>query len=117
MLFFFLMIRRPPRSTRTDTLFPYTTLFRSPRHPQKLFQSARKVTKVTLRPRCFAFPRVSCAPGTTVRSATLPTREINRFKERRATWHGSGVVGQQKEQTGGIPARVGESILDRTSVV
>src|SRR3546814_15375684 len=29
MLFFVLMIRRPPRSTRTDTLFPYTTLFRS----------------------------------------------------------------------------------------
>src|SRR3546814_20093262 len=28
-LFLFLMIRRPPRSTRTDTLFPYTTLFRS----------------------------------------------------------------------------------------
>src|SRR3546814_4996631 len=31
------MIRRPPRSTRTDTLFPYTTLFRSPdviTHPQ-----------------------------------------------------------------------------------
>src|SRR3546814_20184368 len=27
--FFFLIIRRPPRSTRTDTLFPYTTLFRS----------------------------------------------------------------------------------------
>src|SRR3546814_20559737 len=30
LYFFFLMIRRPPRSTRTDTLFPYTTLFRSP---------------------------------------------------------------------------------------
>src|SRR3546814_14757184 len=30
-VFFFLMIRRPPRSTRTDTLFPYTTLFRSDR--------------------------------------------------------------------------------------
>src|SRR3546814_9442761 len=29
MMFFFLMLRRPPRSTRTDTLFPYTTLFRS----------------------------------------------------------------------------------------
>src|SRR3546814_234651 len=29
MCFFFLMILRPPRSTRTDTLFPYTTLFRS----------------------------------------------------------------------------------------
>src|SRR3546814_14748645 len=38
--FFFLMIRRPPRSTRTDTLFPYTTLFRSRcgeqrRHPRQ----------------------------------------------------------------------------------
>src|SRR3546814_12475322 len=37
--FFFLMIRRPPRSTRTDTLFPYTTLFRSARvHPLGLRQ-------------------------------------------------------------------------------
>src|SRR3546814_1364679 len=31
-MFFLLMLRRPPRSTRTDTLFPYTTLFRS-QHP------------------------------------------------------------------------------------
>src|SRR5213075_3586052 len=30
-VFFFLMIRRPPRSTQQGTLFPYTTLFRSPR--------------------------------------------------------------------------------------
>src|SRR3546814_18338101 len=29
LFFFFLMIRQPPRSTRPDTLFPYTTLFRS----------------------------------------------------------------------------------------
>src|SRR3546814_16577126 len=34
----FLMIRRPPRSTRTDTLFPYTTLFRSARHSVNLDQ-------------------------------------------------------------------------------
>src|SRR3546814_3099836 len=44
MFFFFLMIRRPPRSTRTDTLFPYTTLFRSGhrnrRHRQPLRSSA-----------------------------------------------------------------------------
>src|SRR3546814_12149321 len=32
-MIFFLIIRRPPRSTRTDTLFPYTTLFRSTDHP------------------------------------------------------------------------------------
>src|SRR3546814_2857003 len=35
------MIRRPPRSTRTDTLFPYTTLFRSSALPASAFQSAR----------------------------------------------------------------------------
>src|SRR3546814_1903035 len=34
------MIRRPPRSTRTDTLFPYTTLFRSPRGNQPSVASA-----------------------------------------------------------------------------
>src|SRR3546814_14827659 len=34
------MIRRPPRSTRTDTLFPYTTLFRSPFCPRDGFCSA-----------------------------------------------------------------------------
>src|SRR3546814_4483414 len=37
--FFFLMIRRPPRSTRTDTLFPYTTLFRSPRSDRPCYDS------------------------------------------------------------------------------
>src|SRR3546814_13469495 len=35
---------------------------------------ARKVTKVTLRPRCVAFPGASCAPGTTGRPAKAPTR-------------------------------------------
>src|SRR3546814_20899462 len=35
LLFCFLMIRRPPRSTRTDTLFPYTTLFRSKQMPPR----------------------------------------------------------------------------------
>src|SRR3546814_8482897 len=35
--FFFLMIRLPPRSTRTDTLFPYTTLVRSAANPGARF--------------------------------------------------------------------------------
>src|SRR3546814_17336752 len=39
------MIRRPPRSTRTDTLFPYTTLFRSPVRDDALQPVA--VTQVT----------------------------------------------------------------------
>src|SRR3546814_19605196 len=38
-VFFFLIIRRPPRSTRTDTLFPYTTLFRS-HHPRRQVELA-----------------------------------------------------------------------------
>src|SRR3546814_3219653 len=43
------MIRRPPRSTRTDTLFPYTTLFRSHPHPPvqraERFQSLSSVSR------------------------------------------------------------------------
>src|SRR3546814_18607604 len=39
--FFFLMIRLPPRSTRTDTLFPYTTLFRSCLTNNDRFRGAR----------------------------------------------------------------------------
>src|SRR3546814_11199303 len=53
---FFLRIRRPPRSTRTDTLFPYTTLFRSlpgerPRRPAARFpvQIARRAAAVACR--------------------------------------------------------------------
>src|SRR3546814_5701238 len=39
---FFLMIRRPPRSTRTDTLFPYTTLFRSAASPASVRPRTRR---------------------------------------------------------------------------
>src|SRR3546814_1845710 len=42
------MIRRPPRSTRTDTLFPYTTLFRSPDQPEWLSHVNAGVLKVKL---------------------------------------------------------------------
>src|SRR3546814_19840616 len=52
--FFFLMIRRPPISTRTDTLFPYTTLFRS-RHglrlPQRRGRDASEAQEVDGRDR------------------------------------------------------------------
>src|SRR3546814_8099132 len=41
-LLFFLMIRLPPRSTRTDTLFPYTTLFRSAQHGDTGAADARR---------------------------------------------------------------------------
>src|SRR3546814_17925740 len=38
VFYFFLMIRRPPKSTRTDTLFPYTTLFRSLVHRGRILR-------------------------------------------------------------------------------
>src|SRR3546814_16535657 len=47
MFFLLLMIRRPPRSTRTDALFPYTTLFRSVSLGQTVIKSnARKVRRL-----------------------------------------------------------------------
>src|SRR3546814_455383 len=48
-LCFFLMIRRPPRSTRTDTLFPYTTLFRSHRRGDVRPEAHRRVHDLQLR--------------------------------------------------------------------
>src|SRR3546814_4551435 len=45
VVFFFLMIRRPPRSTLTATLFPYTTLFRS---PQRLLLSFHGLPRRTV---------------------------------------------------------------------
>src|SRR3546814_18527681 len=48
--FFFLTIRRPPRSTRTDTLFPYTTLFRSDAGTTAL-ERPREADGLRLRPR------------------------------------------------------------------
>src|SRR3546814_6990556 len=48
------MIRRPPRSTRTDTLFPYTTLFRAQRELMKCYQNNRRaiVMAGTARSQC-----------------------------------------------------------------
>src|SRR3546814_4556251 len=57
LFFFFLMIRRPPRSTRTDTLFPYTTLFRS---AGEWLPAPRCWPATPARPSC---PRASDTPG------------------------------------------------------
>src|SRR3546814_19004111 len=45
------MIRRPPRSTRTDTLFPYTTLFRSVTPPTPADQQEKRCTPRARKPR------------------------------------------------------------------
>src|SRR3546814_4528227 len=61
------MIRRPPRSTRTDTLFPYTTLFRSARgrarsHPRRRPGSPTAVTTAFAPPPALPAPGVARTP-------------------------------------------------------
>src|SRR3546814_8564225 len=53
---FFLMIRRPPRSTRTDTLFPYTTLFRSTQRCVPIYNALDPDTHHPVAPE----PRFAC---------------------------------------------------------
>src|SRR3546814_15289183 len=66
LVFFFLMIRRPPRSTRTDTLFPYTTLFRS---IQKVVDAVARINhrgrngKPLVRIHAIGFPDLFSMPG------------------------------------------------------
>src|SRR3546814_9552536 len=68
---FFLIIRRPPRSTRTDTLFPYTTLFRS--EPAGKFPANRSA-HFPLRLRRKAAPGGAAAFATGARSGGKWTR-------------------------------------------
>src|SRR3546814_2864852 len=78
------MIRRPPRSTRTDTLFPYPTLFRSAhaqcvcRHAQASSSAHRKTDRSGAGTRC-----------DTVRAGTVPARACTAGNRRRC----AGVVG------------------------
>src|SRR3546814_4434874 len=72
VVLFFLMIRRPPRSTRTDTLFPYTTLFRSQRRRRLLLPRPRPPARRRSRNRR-AWPR---APAGRVFPPGLGTRSL-----------------------------------------
>src|SRR3546814_3219798 len=66
---FFLMIRRPPRSTRTDTLFPYTTLFRSRAEAWPTIRATSSPASCAARSRTRRCTRTSTrSPSTTSRS-------------------------------------------------
>src|SRR3546814_1891595 len=81
---FFLMIRRPPRSTRTDTLFPYTTLFRS---PDRL---ARRLRTACQRTRCVRTYRRSSPAHDCAFSTLHPDPPIHRrYRLRRSEEHTS----------------------------
>src|SRR3546814_5667558 len=65
------MILRPPRSTRTDTLFPYTTLFRSGRGPVEFLSAARRHRHAAQQPRLCLYRRRTRQVAARVRIAEL----------------------------------------------
>src|SRR3546814_13544664 len=71
-LIFFLMIRRPPRSTRTDTLFPYTTLFRS---------AASSMASPTSKARDSRSPSTRTAPRSTPTRSNASSRSEEHTSE------------------------------------
>src|SRR3546814_19412909 len=85
MFIFFLMIRRPPRSTRTATLFPYTTLFRSCR-------PRRARARAGFHP-CPEQRRRPRHPAPRCREAALVLRHRRIFPRRRARRHAVGLPG------------------------
>src|SRR3546814_4216870 len=96
--FFSLMIRLPPRSTRTDTLFPYTTLFRSRDWPLARATAPRTIplrVSASLR-EAFFFERGGCGPG-------LPLSRENRTRSASAAARAS--ARRRRNRRGGRRAR------------
>src|SRR3546814_20390983 len=106
---FFLMIRRPPRSTRTDTLFPYTTLFRSaataPVPPDRWRRPHKPLPAMTPSPRVRPWSesaRYRCASRSRSARPTTPTHDrcarqnCNRPPRR---WHLPACPGTTAETT------------------
>src|SRR3546814_2848724 len=85
--FFFLRIRRPPRSTRTDTLFPYTTLFRSAHILEPTFWSPhsgdRYAEYSAPRGRFFCFAAGEPAAGLARRGGGAAGARVGRGGDRR----------------------------------
>src|SRR3546814_11541555 len=107
------MLRRPPRSTRTDTLFPYTTLFRSIR--AKLHRPPRDALRadpnesIRIGPNC----DVPCAAGRADAAPSIGSldREVDRLAHR----HLGDAVGNDAEGIAGNGAVMPRT--DRKSVV
>src|SRR3546814_4070992 len=94
------MIRRPPRSTRTDTLFPYTTLFRSAgaaagcRHPRSHRHPGAD-------PALAGLQRLGLAAGL---RAAAPVWRLGDRAARRRLWRRRGRGGQCPHRLHGLPA-------------
>src|SRR3546814_13080514 len=102
------MIRRPPRSTRTDTLFPYTTLFRSyPRDPARDESDPALQGRTALRRAVRRARRVRL-------SLYRPDARVRRPQTQRAPPGGRVVRARLKEGVDGAPAKGAPSAYSPT---
>src|SRR3546814_1074213 len=83
------MIRRPPRSTRTDTLFPYTTLFRST-------IIVLRAVKQMIAPVRDQIAARRCAKADRIGHAVIANRDA---VVRNARWHIENIAGRSEEHT------------------
>src|SRR3546814_15273391 len=88
---FFLMGRRPPRSTRTDTLFPYTTLFRS---LLRVRRGAAAADPLQARPRPPALCRQAQHPAAAARVAGAGLRRARAHERDERADAGDGGLGE-----------------------
>src|SRR3546814_14555701 len=81
------MIRRPPRSTRTDTLFPYTTLFRSVEALKKAKSARESSTYASIRRILgMQFGRLATAVHDRLLKATLPSTPFRPIERCELVW-------------------------------
>src|SRR3546814_1353456 len=98
-VFFFLMLRRPPRSTRTDTLFPYTTLFRSFRPAQRRRQPP------------------GAPPARARRETGRPRRGVRRSQPGDGGWPAGGTEGRRRLRAAGPEVRSEEHTSELQSLM
>src|SRR3546814_2667508 len=123
-LVFFLMIRRPPRSTRPDTLFPYTTLCRSPpgrrpdidrdraRHlPAEMVEPVRELDPPARHPRMIA----PAHPDRRVRRHLLPRPLALALADEHQPRHHQPLRPPPRFGEPAIDEHLSEAGLDRTS--
>src|SRR3546814_8662395 len=91
------MIRRPPRSTRTDTLFPYTTLFRSSADLKCKFEEVLCISPWVFKKSSGLRPSPSRPAGTTATGESSPGKLPR-----------SSIGTKQRSGSGGQPSRRSE---------
>src|SRR3546814_11444933 len=100
--FFFLMIRRPPRSTRTDTLFPYTTLFRSSSSSSRQRLGAARIMANSAGGSARYSEGSKRTRGRSLSSSAPAVAGCRRFSSRSQVWRVRG-AGEHSTKSGWMP--------------